>query len=96
MKEKIEKYLIQLQNKFSTLLQESSDDKNAWSMMRFLNLFVVAVPLITWSILCFVKGEILDFPWGVTAIIGLAFGGKVFQKNIEMKSESINNNIEQK
>jgi len=59
------------------------DDKGNNSTGRLMSLIVVTVFMLTWSVICFMDGELVS--WGVTemAIIGGALGIKPVSKFIE-------------
>jgi hypothetical protein len=77
----MKKYLELFLQKYSSLFKDGGI--NSWSMMRYLSWFTDTIIMITWSILCLHDHKFYDIPFGVVAVIGFAFGFKVWQRKIE-------------
>jgi len=79
------KYIAKLLTKMSSLME---DYPGAWSSIRYVTVLVVTGVMLTWMILSFTKGQLLDIPTGVIVVLGIAVTGKVVQKGIEDKGNA--------
>ena len=65
-----------------------SDCSGYPSTLRFLSVYVVVNIFTVWSILCFIKGELIPLGYDNVALISVAMGIKTVQRSIEQKGGS--------
>lgn len=59
------------------------DNPNSLSMMRYITWSTCTSIVLTWVIMSFMKGQILDIPTGVVMLFAVAVIGKASQKIVE-------------
>lgn len=63
------------------------------SCMRLLALVVIADIMTVWTVLCFIKVQMVTMPWDVVSILGIMITGKTISKFAEAQAEDIGPDI---
>lgn len=85
MLEKIKKFIVDIIKKLDSLFKVTKKD-NDWSNTSFLSFIVVVVPILVWTIMCFVSMAVLSMPESIVALIIVGITGKVLDKNNKLKN----------
>ncbi len=66
--------------RFTSFFEE---EKGVLSMTRLAMFLTLALPLFVWCYTSLLKGELVEMPFSIISLSGLAWGGKIWQKNQE-------------